>query len=362
MGHFFGIDLLRLFAALLVVLFHLQAFGWSAPEFPADSAGAAFGGLAPYGWFGWVGVQIFFVISGLVIAASATGARPGDFLLRRATRVFPALWAASVIALAVRASSGEPLGPLMGDFGRSVILSPKGPYIDGVVWTLVVEAAFYGLVALMLAWRGPGLRLDRMAYVLGGASALFLLTHATAEALGWAGAERFDGFHFDVLLLRHGVFFGLGMLLWSMRSEGRSPARLGAAGLFAAMGMLQLSLYTQQGMAPVLPALTWGAAVIWILASLRWNDRLFRPSWGPAIRELGLLTYPLYLCHFTLGMYATPWLASFLPGRGAVLAAVVALIALTSWLVMRGPERALQRVARDALRRRAASRPVSARP
>ncbi|WP_212523056.1 acyltransferase [Actibacterium sp. MT2.3-13A] len=352
MGHYFGIDLLRWCAAILVVVFHLQAFGWSAPEFPAQRPAAAFDWLAPYGWFGWVGVQIFFVISGFVIAASAKGARAGAFLLRRAIRVFPALWAASLIALAVRAAWGEPLGALMGDFSRSVILSPWGPHIDGVIWTLVVEAAFYGLIAAMLAWRGADLRFDRLAYALGGASTLFLLLQAGV------GTDLFGRFHFDVLLLRHGVFFALGMLIWAMHSEGRSQARLATAGLFAATGVVQLESQVPEGKALLLPALAWSGGVALMLVSLRWDGGLSRPGRASVIRQLGLMTYPLYLCHFTLGMYATPWLAAQHPHRGVVLAGVLALIILTSWAVMRGPEQALQRRARGALRRReAASRP-----
>ena len=42
---------------------------------------------APFTWFGWVGVEIFFVISGFVIANSATQSSPGAFRLGRVLRL-----------------------------------------------------------------------------------------------------------------------------------------------------------------------------------------------------------------------------------------------------------------------------------
>ena len=55
-------------------------------------------GLAPWGSFGWIGVEIFFVISGYVIASSAEGAAPRTFLRRRAQRLLPAAWVCATIA------------------------------------------------------------------------------------------------------------------------------------------------------------------------------------------------------------------------------------------------------------------------
>src|SRR5258706_15154943 len=47
---------------------------------------------APFTWFGWGGVEIFFVISGFVIANSASRSSPTEFLLGRALRLYPAVW------------------------------------------------------------------------------------------------------------------------------------------------------------------------------------------------------------------------------------------------------------------------------
>ncbi len=71
-SHLFGLDLLRLFAAALVVFNHFGAFSEALPDVGAPFA---FPSLNFMTRFGWVGVEIFFVISGFVIALSARGAK-----------------------------------------------------------------------------------------------------------------------------------------------------------------------------------------------------------------------------------------------------------------------------------------------
>ena len=69
-----GIDAIRFSSAVLVSAFHLT---WHIPEAVH---------VMP---FGWIGVQIFFVISGIVIANSARLATPFRFAVSRFLRLYP---------------------------------------------------------------------------------------------------------------------------------------------------------------------------------------------------------------------------------------------------------------------------------
>lgn len=358
MRHLYGIDCVRFFAAGLVVLFHFSRFGLTPGDFDPAPGASAFGWLQPLGWCGWVGVQIFFVISGYVIAASAQKATTRSFVIKRGIRVFPALWICSAIALTVRLAWGDPAGPTLAAFGRSVVLSPKGPYLDGVVWTLVLEAVFYALIAAIILRHAPGgsrmALFERGALALGGISTVFLIffvfaSHVGLEFQGHALADVLGGFEFKLLLLWHGVFFALGILLWLIDREGPTPLRYRAAAVFAVMGVVEISIDAGGGLRAIAPTLLWVAAVGIVILSTRLETPM--PAWSQkSVRTMGLMTYPLYLNHYTFGMYLIGFLAPVVDSRAVLLVLCLTIVFGSSWAIVQWPERALQRGAKRALK------------
>lgn len=355
--HQYRLDLLRFGAALLVLIGHFAFFGISAPEPTATGADRAFAELGGVGWFGWIGVQIFFVISGYVIAASAIATSWQTFAIKRAIRVFPALWVCSLVALAVRVAWGEPLALTVPDFVRSIFLSPKGPYIDGVVWTLVLEAVFYGLVAAVISRSSEGRNrsrsLDRLAIWLGAVSAAFLIVVVVVEATqitvyGQSLAALLDRFPFKVALLWHGVFFSLGMLILSIHKAGSTRFKIVCATFLLAMGVVQIQLQAERG-DPMIPIAVWllaVATIAWARLDAQWKPG---PKTARVTQSLGLMTYPLYLGHFTLGMYLIPMLSPVITDRNLLFAVLIAIIFTNAWVIVIGPERLLQRWGRRTL-------------
>lgn len=132
-----------------------------------DPSRAAFAPIEPLAASGWVGVQIFFVISGFVIAFSACGKNARRFVRGRAERLYPAAWICATVTLLLSVETGHDDAGTGADYFRSMLLLPVGPWVSGVYWTLAVEMSFYGLVAVVFAWRGAG-ALPRLAVVLGG--------------------------------------------------------------------------------------------------------------------------------------------------------------------------------------------------
>jgi peptidoglycan/LPS O-acetylase OafA/YrhL len=128
------LDGLRGIAIALVVLFH---FGWFPP--------------------GWIGVQLFFVLSGYLISSILLTEKEkplptylGRFYWRRSLRIFPLYFFYLIIMWALFATTNEPrsfetdwpfLLTYMTNFGR-LRVSDIGPAFTHL-WSLAVEEQFY---------------------------------------------------------------------------------------------------------------------------------------------------------------------------------------------------------------------------
>jgi peptidoglycan/LPS O-acetylase OafA/YrhL len=158
-----SVQLLRAAAALLVVFYHLSTTAPFGRLGPGDRLGA------PAGFFeavGFAGVDLFFVISGVVMVVACgdqVGARAsGRFLLRRATRIYPLYWLATLAVLAACWLRPELAvrDKLSADHvAKSLVLWPQAEFpIVAVGWTLTYEMFFYLVFAALLALPRPTMR------------------------------------------------------------------------------------------------------------------------------------------------------------------------------------------------------------
>src|SRR4051812_29624865 len=95
-GRLRELDLLRFVAAAAVMLHHFT--GVPAPEWPGGNARSICPGLGEVTRFGFLGVELFFLISGFVILMSAWARRVGDFAVSRFVRLFPAYWVSVLLS------------------------------------------------------------------------------------------------------------------------------------------------------------------------------------------------------------------------------------------------------------------------
>ncbi len=236
--HFPILDLLRFGAALGVAVFHLMFWSWGYSSINAPmgferyvAAEIPFPAAAPFTWFAWVGVEIFFVISGFVIANSASKGSAKEFLFGRALRLYPAVWVCSTLTFIVlvvfaKGSASEFIVPYI----RAMLLIPKGisgEWLDCIAWTLAAEMAFYGLVFCSLLTKKITLR--HLAWGLTIYSAVF----NGFSMLVLSGAFESHMFYWVVMmfrvpgaawLLNHGCFFALG--IWLFMSANRKLTAL----------------------------------------------------------------------------------------------------------------------------------------
>lgn len=336
------IDGLRAVAVLSVVLFH---------AFPALLRG------------GFIGVDIFFVISGFLITGillrelEAGSFSFAGFYARRVRRIFPALVLVllSCLAfgwLALFPDEYQQLGKHVvggAGFAANFFYWAQVGYFDTAadtkpllhLWSLGIEEQFYILwpVVLLLGWR---LRANLLAVAAVLALASFVVNVAGIahypSATFYSPASRAWE-----LLLGAGLACLHGRPGASISAFGARPAWLAPnllAWLGAALLAAGLVLITREDRFPgwraLLPAL--GALLIIGAGQQAWFNRVLLSN-RPMV-WVGLVSYPLYLWHWPLLSFARI-IESGEPAP-AIRAAAVLLALLLAWLTYRVVERPLR--------------------
>ena len=349
------IDGLRALAVVLVVAFH----AWPA--------------LVPGGF---VGVDVFFVISGFLISGIIVGALHEqrfsftDFYARRVRRIFPALVVVLVAAYVIgwfvlfaddyqRLARHIRAGVL---FVSNFALWSEAGYFDGAadtkplqhLWSLGVEEQFYLAwpLLLWLAWRWRIRPLWLTAVLLVGSLAFNLISIRTdLVSTFFSPLTRFwqllAGALLACLPYEPAVVKACQRFLPSDDPGRRRLANAGSAAglLLIVAALLVVDQHTHYpGRWALLP--TGGAFLIIASGPDAWINRRWLGQ--PAVVWLGLISYPLYLWHWPLLSFArisvgeTPSLAA----RGGIVLLSVGLAWLT-YVVIEKPVRfgTLRRIA-----------------
>ncbi|MBC7732916.1 MAG: acyltransferase [Bacteriovorax sp.] len=323
------LDLLRLVAALMVVAAHYVMAG--TENFRTS---LALGNIFDWGEpaatianFGVLGVDIFFMISGYVIALSAEGRTVRGFLVSRAARILPAFWFCCTVTWLLvwfepnyrQISLAQLLSNLF------FVARPLGyEFVDWSYWSLVVEVRFYLMFACALWWRG----MQGICF--------FLIAWLGMAGMDIAGilpsAVRF------IFLPQYAPYFvaGCALFLIGERRQVRRAYVLFAAALGLACLRTPQRLTTLfAGQAFVVSGVILLAAfALWIVATKR-STQFGRPWMALA----GSLTYPLYLIHQQAGylfirhfpMTGVVWIDH----RITITMIAVGLVLLASYGVMR---------------------------
>lgn len=338
-GHIATLDLLRLMAAMSVVFFHVFFRGAAGEPMMAQS----FPEVAGLAIYGYLGVNLFFIISGFVIAWSADGRDWTHFALARFLRLYPGFVICLTITFAVLMLAASPALPtsLKQYLANLTMFAPAlgQPFMDGVYWSIVLELVFYGWVTLALM-AGVFHRL-KLELVTG-----WLAIVALNEMLIGSGALRM------LFITEYGPLFAAGILLHHLRTHGRSSEALML--LAAAFALSCVTLRDTQGWmqehygasVPTAHLLVVNVLIHGIvIAAIRFAG-IMRAT--PLTLALGGLTYPLYLLHQYVGYVAIDALSPVL-GRWAAAFIVIAGLVLVSWAIWRFAERPLQRRFRTIL-------------
>ena len=367
-----GLDLIRFAAAMMVMMFHLGFWIWSGSVYFHDGGSdVAYHWLAPLTCFGWIGVEIFFVLSGFVIAYSAEGSSAPDFVRGRIIRLYPSAWICSTLTLCVVLVSG-----ISGHHGwewlRAFLLSPSGPWIDSSYWTLGVELGFYVVVFLVL-FAGRFHKIGAVMGTIGIMSAVvsvifWYLQHSSVKVFGGTSFKAYyrGYWWFLMLLTRHGTFFAIGTLLWLCLFHKVTMGRFVAILLSVVGGLFEIAFHWERTVRnggyyfPLfVPAGLWLLTLLAVIASVKYKssiDQALGVRGARLFKNLGLMTYPLYLIHSRIGYFLIPLGKGHIPDFTS-LVVVVCLLLTAAYFISKYPDRLLQRALRRLLWQ--SSRPAS---
>jgi peptidoglycan/LPS O-acetylase OafA/YrhL len=271
--------------------------------------------LALSGKYGYLGVHIFFVISGFVIPWSLYRSRYAlrdysRFLLKRNVRLYPPYLASIAVTILATNLVMAPVFhlPQLTVTARD-LLAHLG-YLNDIIhvhwvnvayWTLAIEFQWYLLVGLMFPLLATRSKLARFAGIAGMMAAYFV-----------AGNDR---------LIFHSLpIFLVGVFVFQYR--------VGLTVLREMLGLIAVMVLAMIG------------PIGWIVACVSVTTAMliaFSAFQSPTIERVGDVSYSLYLLHLPVGLTLIGCLSHWLPYSGSymVVLDVVGLAAsgLAAWIM-----------------------------
>ncbi|MBR0842196.1 acyltransferase [Bradyrhizobium liaoningense] len=299
-----GVQAMRGVAALSVVCGHAVS---ARPDMVgSDLAEGALTILAS-------GVDVFFVISGFIIATTAAAQdHPLIFAFRRAVRIYPIYWLVLLVAFVssswIALSPGQP--PAL-DLGLMFAWTYPNWYV-APAWSIAFEMHFYVAVAAVLA-----IRRNRLFELLFAGLGIVLTAMIFRLPLG---------IYSHPLILEFGAGVGIAYLQRSGRLRFSSRTLAASAGLFVAGWYW---IFVQGSTDPQfarVPTFGLGAALL-IHAVV--SAEIEGQSFSPLLEWFGNISYTLYVVHYVV----IKWVASFtgvwlLSTTGTIIASILLSIAL----------------------------------
>ena len=333
-----GLEFLRGVASLAVCWFHLTRFHYNTP----DQRGVAF--VRQTGDYGWLGVEVFFVISGFVIPYSLYRARYRvrdffSYLARRLVRLDPPYLAAIamilVLAYVSSLKSGRPveiegqsvgLARVLLHFGYLNIFFTGYEWLNPTFWTLAIEMQYYllmGLVFPLVAVRNQAVRLATIG-VLAAISVL-----AT-----WASGTLFPTEPpFSPFIPRLLSLFLLGILTFQFR-----VGLIRLAEYIPAMLVVAATSIVTLGWAPSLA----GLATVGVMLTYPPRPSIVSGFFAKVSYSLYLVHWPI--AHHTLSVVGMKYLKAESDGaRIFVLLLSLAVCLVVAWFLYILVERPAQR-------------------
>lgn len=319
---YYDIDLLRFLAALSVVLFHYTFRGYSADSL----SNINYFEISFITKYGYLGVELFFIISGFVILMTAQSGSVKKFLISRFTRLYPTFWVGVIFsAFFIYLFNSKEFDFTIKQFIINLTMIPQffsEKPIDGVYWTLLIELKFYFLIVLVLVFK----KLDYIKVFLF----LWVL---------WSVFFYFTHFPYklnSILFPTYSSYFVAGAIFFLIKKEGLSFFKI----LTLIISFISSCLYSVKYLDRQIEHFNTDFSVliviiilsifyiVFLLISLEKSNLFNRKIYF----YLGILTYPLYLIHQNVGYVLINYFENYL-NKYLLLLLMILFMIIVSYLI-----------------------------
>jgi peptidoglycan/LPS O-acetylase OafA/YrhL len=340
-----GLDTLRALAIVLVMVFHL---GWRLPD-----------GFGPLARFGWVGVDLFFVLSGYLIGSQllkpvrdGRGVSLPRFYRNRAYRILPVYLV--VLALYVfwpawREDSGiSPLWQYL-TFTENFFVDYGTNQAFSHVWSLCVEEHFYLLLPMIVLVMARKSAAWKTVAVLGFFFALGLATRSYEyfhvllpmgrnsdhfgvqyiERIYYPTYTRLDGLQAGVALAAVRVFRPS---WWAAILRRANWVLAGGVAVLGCAGWIFMDRFGPVGTVIGFPLLAIGFAML--VAAAADTRCWFGRMRVPGAKVVAMLAYSLYLTHKEIAHLDELWLPRVMDARDWRTVVLIAVSCLAAAAVL----------------------------
>lgn len=337
-----GLDTLRAFAVLVVVLYHLTVFD----ELPQA--------LLPVTYYGFMGVDLFFVLSGFLIGRQLLkpylrGKRPSirEFYLRRAYRILPAYLAVVALYFLVPAWRDYPQLPSLWKFltfTMNLGFSFNTRSFSHA-WSLCVEEHFYlvlpWLVLLMMRKPSAAKTISLIAFVVAGGIAVrwwLVLQYPDGvyERVYYSTYTRLDGLVVGVCLALMHAFRPVWWKTWMRRGHllflGGIVCVAAVVWMFRGQDLGSDSGPAKWGVIVGFPLLSLGLGMV-TASAMSENGWLARVR-VPGAEALATLAFALYLTHKPVAHFAMLHVPRIAEPHGPASWLMYAVVCLTAAMVL----------------------------
>jgi peptidoglycan/LPS O-acetylase OafA/YrhL len=297
----------------------------------------------------YLGLALFFMISGFVIPVSLEHGTKANYIIRRVARILPTAVACTILTAGVIVVGRYMEGNTVAPFSIKTIIANATfvrdilghPYIDTAIWTLEVEVHFYIICFVLSFFSGQ----KKAFVILTLALAFLLVSIALTKDMG-----KFEYFRQYInLVALNGCFVVLmfvGVALYNYHSGNWSVAKTA----FVTFALLVMNNFTLQYYSNATSGMMYAnhvyAALIFVVLMLL-GAKL---PYSKLIDKVAEISYPLYLLHGACGYVLFYMAYKFLHSAYAAFAlsgfAVIVLTILVHLIIERPSTPAGKRIAK----------------